>query len=281
MRAQEVPSILGIVLLGVIQGVTEFLPVSSSGHLVIGQVVVRLAPASLLLDVLLHVGTLLPVLWLYRVEIVQMAVAAGALVARRVGWSDDASLRLLLCVAVGSVPTALIGLWLQDLFEQLFSNTMAVGVAFIVTGAILMLTRQLRQRRTVAQGAESWRTLTFGRALLVGVAQGAAITPGISRSGTTIAAGLLLGVERETAARFSFLLSVPAILGATLLQLRALDETGGQLLQFAAGALGGAISGYIALRWVVSLVRRGELHWFAYYLWPLGASVLLYTLLSS
>ncbi len=263
----------GILLLGAIQGVTEFLPVSSSGHLVIGSVILGLHAPSLLLDILLHVGTLLPVLWLYRREVGQMFAALGRLPRLREAYGDDQGLRLLLAVVVGTIPTGLIGGLLNDLFERLFSNTLAVGVALCVTGGLLLLTR-LRPGEVDPEGG--FRSLTPLKALVIGCAQGCAITPGISRSGSTIVTGLLLSVERETAARFSFLLSVPAILGATVLHLRKATLTG-ELLLFAGGAIAAAIFGYLALLLVVRFVKQGRMHWFAAYVVPAGIAVLLHT----
>lgn len=266
----------GVFALGLIQGLTEFLPVSSSGHLVVGQRLLALAPASMLLDVVLHMGTLLPVLWLYRADLCDMLLRLPSLAHCRARWAAEPGLRLLVGVAVASVPTAFIGLLAHDLFERLFANTVAVGCAFLVTGAILFLA--FWRRRGQSKADQRPDQITVGRALIVGLAQGIAITPGISRSGTTIATGLLVGLERELAARLSFVMSVPAILGATALELRkasAGDQGVGMLL---VGAAAAAASGYLALRWVVRAVRRGELHWFAWYLWPLGTAVLVYSL---
>lgn len=272
----------GVVLLALIQGLTEFLPVSSSGHLVVGSQILALAKPSLLLDVLLHVGTLLPVLWLYRVDIGQMLASIPRLLHPRRYWQEDAALRLAVCIVIGSVPTALIGFLFEEQFERLFSSTLAVGCTFLLTGAILLLTRWWRpQSRDDADGETpaAFHSLTVGRALAVGLAQGCAITPGISRSGTTIATGLFCGLERELCARFSFLLSIPAIVGATLLELHKAGQAAGQstfVLLLGVGAA--AVSGYLALRWVVHTVRRGELHWFTIYVWPLGLAVLAYSL---
>lgn len=282
-------SMVGLVMMGVIQGLTEFLPVSSSGHLVVGSEILHLSPPSLLFDVLLHVGTLLPVLWVYRSELGVMIGSTLRFAIRQPRETDDDALSLVFAVIVGSVPTALIGLLLRDTFERLFSNTVAVGCAFWATAGILLLTLVPgRLRRPVAAptaGAESpvaprkLRTRVGAwRAFVVGCAQGLAITPGISRSGTTIAAGLLCGLERELAARYSFLLSIPAIVGATLLQARHSEVAGAALLPYGAGVLAAALSGYLALLFVVKLVQRGELHWFALYLGPLGTWVLLHSL---
>lgn len=272
--------LLPALLLGLVQGLTEFLPVSSSGHLVVGSHLLRFTAPSLLFDVVLHVGTLLPVLWLYRVDLWGMLRGLGGVAAPARAWREDRGFRLGACVVIGTLPTALMGALLEDLFERLFSSPVVVGVTFLVTGAILMTSRLARQPAATDEPADSHLGLTPLRALLVGVAQGLAITPGISRSGTTITCGLLLGIERTMAARLSFLLSIPAILGAVVLQLRKLEPAGGSALLwiYAAGALAAALSGYLALRWLVRLVRRGSFHRFAYYLWPLGLAVLVVTL---
>jgi undecaprenyl-diphosphatase len=276
--------LLGALLLGLLQGLTEFLPVSSSGHLVLGgHVLGGLAAGSLLFDVLVHLGTLLPVLVFYRYELAEVLTVPLRLGKAPLAqlWRQDRGLRLAACVLLGTIPTGLMGVLLEDLFARLFSSLTAVGVAFLITGGILLLTRAGSRRAGGDEPADALLELTPVRALVIGLAQGLAITPGISRSGTTIAVGLLLGLDRAMAARFSFLLSVPAILGAVVLEARKLgDASAAPLGVFTAGAVAAAVSGYLALRWLVRLVKRGGLHWFAIYLWPLGISVLLYTLLS-
>ena len=277
-------NLLAVLILGLVQGMTEFLPISSSGHLVVGSKLLDAGSEQpLLLEVLLHVGTLVPVIVLYYRDLLDILAALprvhGTSPARL--WQQDRGFRLGVCVVVGTIPTGLIGVLLKDVFEQAFGSLTAVGFTFLITGGILMSTR-LRQISREAPGDNGHLTLTIPRALLVGVAQAFAITPGISRSGTTIAAGLHLGIERVTAARFSFLLSIPAITGAVVLHLRkATSASASDLGLYAAGAVVAAVSGYLALRWLVALVRRGELHWFSYYLWPLGLTVLVYTLILS
>lgn len=261
----------GILLLGVIQGLTEFLPVSSSGHLVIGETLLKLHAPSLTLDIALHLGTLLPVLWLYRRDVGELFFAVGRLPRLGAGLATDAPLRLLVCLALACVPTALIGASLESTFERLFSSARAVGISLIITGGILAST--LLRRAPATGGALS---LTPLKALLIGTAQGCAIAPGISRSGSTIAASLLLGVERELAARFSFLLSLPAVLGAALLHLRKVDAAG-PVWPLVAGALTAAAAGYLALLLVTHLVKQGRVHWFALYVIPVGIAVLVYT----
>ncbi len=277
-------NLLAVLILGLVQGLTEFLPISSSGHLVVGSKLLSVGNTEqpLLLEVLLHVGTLVPVIVLYYRDLVDILAALPRVYSAPPArlWQQDRGFRLGVCVVVGTIPTGLAGVLLKDVFEQAFGSLTAVGFTFLVTGGILMSTR-LRQSRE-APADDGHLTLTIPKALMVGVAQAFAITPGISRSGTTIAAGLHLGIERVTAARFSFLLSIPAITGAVVLHLRkATSASSSDLAIYAAGAAVAAVSGYLALRWLVALVRRGELHWFSYYLWPLGLAVLVYTLLLS
>ncbi len=255
-------------ILGLVQGITEFLPVSSSGHLVLAQNLLGLHEPELLFDVAVHVGTLFAVLTVFRLDIISMF---------RGLWADDSyarqGRRLLLLVAAGSVPTALIGLVFKDTFEALFSSVAAVGLALIFTGLLLMATHYApRAVRNLEQTG-------WGRAVLIGLAQGLAITPGISRSGATIAAGLLLGLERELAARFSFVLSIPAILGAMALQIKDLDAVAtAPAAPLIIGAIVAALTGYVALKLLIRLVKGGRLHWFAFYCWALGIGALTWSL---
>lgn len=271
---------LQALLLGIVQGLTEFLPVSSSGHLVLSQAIFgedfKFKDMAVAFDLVLHLGTLLPVLYFYRKDLVRIVRSyltpspseGGGLV----NWlkADDARW-LAAMVVVGMVPTAMIGLLLKDTFEQLFHSPQAVCIALIVTGALLLSTR-------FTGGGARGGALTLGVALAIGVAQGLAITPGISRSGSTIAVALLLGLDRDLAARFSFLLSIPAILGAAILVSKdgvsIPSGAGGALL---IGFLASVVVGYLALVMLVALVRRGGLHNFTYYLWPAAALGLFLT----
>lgn len=255
-------------ILGLVQGLTEFLPVSSSGHLVLAQKLLGLQEPELLFDVAVHVGTLFAVLLVFRADI--RAMLRGL-------WARDEEARkgrrLLLLVAAGSVPTAIIGLLFKDYFEALFASILAVGCALLITGFLLMATR------LASRAGRGLEQTGWARAFAVGIAQGLAITPGISRSGATISAGLLLGLERELAARFSFVLSVPAILGALALQIRHLDaQAQVPLAPLLVGAAVAAASGYAALKLLLKLVKGGRLHWFAFYCWALGLLALAWAL---
>ncbi|MDI6870062.1 MAG: undecaprenyl-diphosphate phosphatase [Bacillota bacterium] len=243
-------------VLGLTQGLTEFLPVSSSGHLVVLQHYLKVPEAGVTFDVFLHFATLLAVVVYFRADL-------RALLRDR---------RRLLLLLAGSVPAGLAGVALEGLFTRLFSSVLAVGVALIGTGFILWgaerLAASYRDRRAAEQ-------MTVADAWWVGVAQAVAIIPGISRSGATIATGLARGLERETAARFSFLLSIPVILGATVLQLRHLPA--GSFLESAplvVGFLAAFLSGLAAIWLLLGVVRRRHLTIFSWYVWALGAATI-------
>lgn len=254
-------------ILGLVQGLTEFLPVSSSGHLVLGQHLLNIDEPSMLFNVAVHVGTLAAVLAVFRGDLIAML---RGLWER--GEEGRRGRRLIWLVAVGTLPTALIGLLFKDVFEALFSSIRTVGIALLVTGALLFITR------LVPKGTRNEERTGMGRALLIGLAQGMAITPGISRSGTTIAIALLLGVDRKLAAHYSFLLSIPAILGALLLQVREIQPNQSvDLAPLLVGGVVAAIVGYGALRVLLKLVQSGRLHWFAPYCWALGLAALAWS----
>ncbi|MBU1276026.1 MAG: undecaprenyl-diphosphatase UppP [Proteobacteria bacterium] len=247
--------------LGVVQGLTEFLPVSSSGHLVLGQRLLGFTEPALMFDIAVHVGTLVAVVGVFWRDL--WSIMRGLFV-----WRDGEGRqgrRLLWLVIVGSIPTAIMGFLLKDLFESMFSSLLTVGLALLVTGWLLLATALVRMpgRPLERVGA--------GRALLIGLAQGLAITPGISRSGSTIAMALLLGVNRRMAAHYSFVLSIPAILGALVLHVHELGApSASQLAPMIMGFITAAISGYLALRMLLKIVQAGAFHWFAPYCFAVG-----------
>ncbi len=265
-------------ILGIVQGLTEFLPVSSSGHLVLFQEWMGdnfFAEDQPLLFVLaLHVGTLLPVLWFYRDSLRAVAASPwdgpgpsgrGGLAA----WlMEHPARRMGALVLLGTVPTGLIGVVFKDHFETLFSDPRRVGFALLVTGVLLLATRG-------RDGEGDDASLTVWTALIIGTAQGLAITPGISRSGTTIAVALFLGLNRELAARYSFLLSIPAICGAVVLELKDGIDLHADWGAVGVGFVSSMLVGYAALVMLVALVKRGGLHHFTWYLWPVGIAALL------
>ena len=267
MIEKVVTPTLTLVALGILQGLTEFLPVSSSGHLVLFQSwLPGFREPGVLFHSTVHLATLGAVLAWFRRDF--MALVRAAVIP---GRADPAALRLLWMVAVGTVPTALIGLVFREPLEDLFSSVPTTASMLLVTGGLLFATDRARER---PQGIGN---MSMGQAVVIGIAQGLAIVPGISRSGATVAAGVLSGLGREFALRYSFLLSVPAILGAFALQLLAhgldgveeVNMPGYGLAFLAAFATG---YGSIGVLWKVLLSRR--LTWFACYCWVLGMAVL-------
>lgn len=266
--SDTVSSLGGALFLGVVQGLTEFLPVSSSGHLVLFQQFIDTGNDEVLFDLVLHVGTLVPVLWFYRSWVGKLA--ADPFVGKG-PWLERTGVRWLGLLILASIPTAAIGLGFEDLFETLFSTPATLTVTFTITGLLLLATRRFDH-------SERARPLSWRIALILGIAQGFAITPGISRSGTTIAVALFLGLEREAAARFSFLMSVPAISGGLLLKMRDADLAALDLTQLGIGGLAALLTGYAALVLLVRVVRAGFLSAFAWYMFLVAAFSLFLTL---
>ena len=264
-------------ILGVLQGLTEFLPVSSSGHLVLGQRFFGLTEPELLFDISLHIGTLLAVVLVFFKEIAAIfsaLVRMPALLAESGGWrpmlQGSEQVRTAFLIVVGSVPTAVLGLGFHRAADRIFASVPIVGAMLLVTGALLWATR----RRS--GGGRTVSSMTVKDALIIGLLQGCAILPGISRSGATISAALFLGVERSTAGRFSFLLSLPAIVGALLLEIHGGLSSTASGPTVLLGAVVAAATGCLALVALLRIVKSGHLHRFAPYCWLLGAAVLLW-----
>lgn len=264
--------------LGVVQGLTEFLPVSSSGHLVAFQHLLGMQSPELLFDVVVHGGTLLAVLLVYGKdlwEIVKESLLATVEIARqgkaRAAWQSRPHFRLGAYLLIGTVPAAVAGLLFQDSLEQAFASLLSVGCMLLVTGTVLFGTK-------LSKGpGRDLQDLSLRDCLVIGIAQSFALLPGISRSGITIAAGLFCGLKRDLAARFSFLLSVPAILGANILQAYKARETLQSInaWPFLFGGLAALITGYVALRLLLRVVHKGRLFHFSYYCWAVGTIIVL------
>lgn len=243
------------VLLGLIQGATEFLPVSSSGHLVIFQSLFGLEVGALTFDIFLHFGTLIAVFIVFWPDIKEMLLF------------KKSHRHLTYMILIGIIPTGIIGVLFQDLFEQLFHSVLLVGCMLLFTGLILWFSETFPQGRKDLEGMKPID------AIFIGVMQGLAIIPGISRSGSTIVAGLTRGMKRDQAARYSFLVALPVVFGATLLEAKDIFQGAGGHVGFAnliAGTLAAILSGYFAIRFLLKMLREKSLKPFAYYCWVIG-----------
>jgi undecaprenyl-diphosphatase len=235
------------IISGIVQGITEFLPISSSGHLVILHNLFGYKEPQLLFNLFLHAGTLLAVLAYFHKDIINMLTKDR---------------RLFLAVIIGSLPTALIGYFFKDIFESLFANIVIVGIMLYVTAVLLFLADIAGQRK---EGLSSNSPGVF-KSIIIGIIQAISIIPGISRSGSTISGAMLLKIDKKMAVKFSFLLSIPAILGALILKLSDLNNTGITYLpQMMAGTLFAFLFGLGAIYLLIKTVIKGKLKFFAIY----------------
>ena len=266
-------TLLSSVLLGVIQGVTEFLPVSSSGHLAIAEHLLNISGASScppFFDVLLHLGTLFAVFAAYwediRDMILEFFCGVSDLVHRSTPSRVPPARRMILLIIVGTLPLFAV-LPVKDAIEALGDNMYFVAIALLATGCLLFASDHVRQ------GRKTERSATLLDVLLVGVGQALATCPGISRSGTTITAGCFVGFDRKFAVRYSFLMSIPAILGANILSLKdALEESilWAEVPIYLVGVAVSALMGYLCIRLIKLVADKGRFGFFAYYCWLAG-----------
>lgn len=261
-------SLVEAIVLGILQGLTEFFPVSSSGHLVLAEALLEVNPPGVAFEVLVHLATLLSVVVLYRRRIAELIVGA---IRRR-----SAELRYLGMLALASLPAALVGMTVSGAIGGVFDLPLVAAISLLVTGGVVYAIRWL------AEGCEGHDPGWYG-SLRVGIAQALALLPGISRSGLTVAAALHAGTKREVAAEFSFLLSVPAILGASALELPELAAAGLGIGSAAlvAAAASAFLAGLLAILLFVRWLRGGSFHRFAYYCWTVGGAYIVYALITS
>ncbi|MFP4418126.1 MAG: undecaprenyl-diphosphate phosphatase [Chitinivibrionales bacterium] len=240
------------IFLGIIQGLTEFLPVSSSGHLVLMQHFLQMTEDNLLFGTILHLGTACAILIVFRKDLQQIftGLVSKDPIQRKDSWWYS------LLIIIGTVPAGFVGVFFKDSLEHLFTNPNAAGVMLLATAGLLFFS---------ATRKSSTRSLTLGIAFLIGVSQALAIIPGISRSGSTIATALLLGIARPEAGRFSFMLALPAILGAVVLHVKDISTMNLPVAALVAGFITSFITGYFALRLLLHFVDRGKLFYFGYY----------------
>jgi len=235
-------------ILGIIQGLTEFLPISSSGHLVLGQELLGVSVPGNAFEVVVHLGTLCSVLIVFWSDILQLLKTL----------KDGNTQKYILALAIGTVPAVIVGLLFKDVIGEAFENIKVVAITLLITGAILLSTKLITKKKN---------DVTVGKGLLVGIAQAMAIIPGISRSGITISTGMFFGISPENAAKFSFLLAIPAIAGAGLLIGLDVIEVGTSLssIVLLTGFLSSLIVGWLSLKWLIGLIKTGKFHWFGVY----------------
>ncbi|MDX1568148.1 MAG: undecaprenyl-diphosphate phosphatase [Longimicrobiales bacterium] len=258
-------------LLGAIQGATEFLPVSSSGHLVMGQALLGIELPGVLFEVIVHLATLLSIVVAYRGRLA--GLTSGVFRGQGDAW------RYLGLLVLATIPAAVVGLLWGDRVEALFDKPVTVGIALFVTGGLLWSTR-----KPLRAGDETrWKEMAIGAAVAMGIAQSFALVPGISRSGATVVAGLWLGIDPREAAAFSFLMALPAIAGAAILELPEIFSSAGVGIPGGILFLGGAVAavtGVLAIRTFVAMLRHRAFHHFAVYCWLVGGGFLTYLFLT-
>jgi len=262
-------TILQALLLGALQGVSEFLPISSSGHLVLFRQVMGIEEIPVLFDVLLHVSTLLVICIVFRHRIGGVAAAVFRCIPGKTREEDKANMRLFIALVAATAVTAVVGLGIS--FLDVGRYPRIVSALFIVTALILIMSR-------FARGEREYGNLGVREGLITGFAQGLGVLPGISRSGIVISAALGAGIRRDRAGEFAFLISIPAVLGAFILELRDAGELASEVSagSLAAGMLASFAVGFVSVLLLLRLLRRAKLHLFALYLIPLGVAGLVF-----
>lgn len=263
--------IISAIILGAVQGISEFLPISSSGHLVIVPHLLGVQ-TELAFDTILHVGTLVAIFTFFWKDIVNLIkgfiVSIIDLTDGKDRFMKDLreipEVRFAWLIIIGTIPTGIIGLLLKDAIETIFRGTIFVGIFLIITGIILYYSERH------SSGHTTEKDMSFKQALTIGICQGLAVFPGISRSGSTIASGLCLGLNREYAARYSFLLSVPAVVGAALIQVKDIAVLNVSTAVLVAGFLSSVIFGYLSIKLLMKMIEGWSLDIFAYYCWIVG-----------
>jgi undecaprenyl-diphosphatase len=265
-------SIFAAILLGIIQGLTEFLPVSSSGHLEITTFILEhfgsegLPEENILMTVVLHAATALSTLFIFRNEVAK--IFRGLLQFK---WNEEFQFSLKIIISM--VPAAVVGVLFDEEIDALFGGRiLLVGSMLIVTGLLLFVADKAKN---------TTQSVSFGQSLIIGIAQAIAILPGISRSGATISTSVILGIDREKAARFSFLMVVPLIFGKMVKDILSgeMASESAALIPLLAGFVAAFITGLIACKWMISLVKKSQLKYFSYYCFTIGILAIIFTVL--
>lgn len=274
-------NIFEAIILGLVQGLAEFLPISSSGHLALLQHFFGIEGENVLsFAVLLHVGTLVSVFIVYWKDILELFVELGAALkdvftGKGLRVNANANRRLGYMIIVATIPTAVIGYMFKDLFSAMYLSLIAIGTGLLITGTMLWLSEKL------VKGERKVGEMKFYHAILIGICQSIAITPGISRSGATLVGGLISGLDRDFAVKFAFLISIPSILGSVIIEAPAAFGSGietSMLVPILAGVLVAGLSGFFAIKTMIKVVSNKKLIYFSFYTWVLGAVVIIYTI---
>ena len=263
------------IILGILQGLTEFLPISSSGHLVLAKQLIGFESSGILFEVLLHFATLVAIVLVFmkRIGKIIKSVFTSRIQIKGKHWVvKDENLALFFYLMWASIPSAIVGFFLKSRIEKLFSNPLFVSIMLIVTGFVLFSTRFIKKKKKEKHNGIS--------STMIGFAQAFAIIPGISRSGTTISCGLWAGLSREASVEFSFILVIPAIFGAMLLEIKELAQSVqiGIINIYIPGAIAAFITGMFSLILLLRIVKKGRLHFFSYYCWLVGIATLILNL---
>lgn len=270
------------IVLGIVQGLTEFLPVSSSGHLLMLQHFFGInADSVLIFTLLLHVGTLISVFFCFWNDIWNLIKELGLTIAdlvkgRGLRLNERPVRNLGVMMIIASIPTAVIGILFEDLFEGFYKTLLPTGVGLIFTGIILWISENKRNN-TVTESDMNWK-----QALVVGTMQGIAICPGVSRSGSTLFGGLASGLQRDFAVRFAFLISIPSIMGSLIFEGGSdamSSAVGTSMGPVIAGCAAAALSGVLAIKTMIAVVRKMSLRLFSIYVWIAGTALIIYTLI--
>lgn len=272
--------ILSAIILGAVQGISEFLPISSSGHLVLVPALLGIE-TGLAFDTILHIGTLVAIFTFFWKDIINLIkgfilsiidLTEGVDIFKR-ELHRVPEKRFAWLIIVGTIPTGIMGILLKDAIETIFRGTLFVGIFLLVTAAVLYYSERH------SSGQITQKDMSFKQALIVGICQGLAVFPGISRSGSTIASGLCLGLNREYAARYSFLLSIPAVIGAGLIQIKDIATLDASVSVLLAGFISSVIFGYLSIKLLMKMIKGWSLDIFAYYCTIIGIITIILSVL--
>ncbi len=272
-------TIIEAIIVGIVQGLTEFIPVSSSAHIVLTQQLLGVKQPGITFEVIVHIGTLFSVFWVFGPDIVKLLKASIDIPKSLINKESFDSLKtkdernFIFMLIIATIVTGIVGFTFEDFFEGFYTNMTFIGFALLITGTLLWLSQKM------GDGYKKEGDIKVLDALLVGAFQSFAIFPGISRSGSTIAGALSRKLDKETAVRYSFILSIPPILGATILQVRKVMDLGFDTtlaLPYLMGLIFSAISGIIAIKWLVAILNKGKLYYFSAYCWLIGILILVF-----